>query len=110
MKQLYTANTQPEDASPERIKEFRTIVIPFQRQEEPVTVSLSAIPVTQLGEQWLNPQINLLTIHLGAGEEHGSRSLAERFNETYDEEAKREDEEFVKHVKRYHRRRFSDEW
>lgn len=37
-------------------------------------------------------------------------SLTERFNEAYDEEAKREDEEFVKHVKKYHRRRFSDEW
>jgi len=41
--------------------------------------------------------------------EHPKR-LSERFNEAYDEEAKREDEEFVKNVKRYHRKRFSDEW
>lgn len=38
------------------------------------------------------------------------RTLTERFNDTYDEEARREDEEFVRHLKRYHRRRFSDEW
>ena len=38
------------------------------------------------------------------------KTLTERFNEAYDEEARQEDEEFVKHLKRYHRRRFSDEW
>jgi len=38
------------------------------------------------------------------------KPLTERFNEAYSEEAKQEDEEFVKHLKRYHRRRFSDEW
>jgi hypothetical protein len=38
------------------------------------------------------------------------KTLTERFNEAYDEEAKREDEEFVRNLKRYHRRRFSDEW
>jgi hypothetical protein len=38
------------------------------------------------------------------------KSLTERFNKAYDEEARREDEEFVKNLKRYHRRRFSDEW
>jgi hypothetical protein len=42
--------------------------------------------------------------------QHGGKSLTERFNEAYDEEAKRDDEEFVKNLKRYHRRRFSDEW
>jgi hypothetical protein len=42
--------------------------------------------------------------------QHGGKTLTERFNEAYDEEAKREDEEFVKNLKRYHRRRFSDEW
>jgi tRNA A-37 threonylcarbamoyl transferase component Bud32 len=40
----------------------------------------------------------------------GGESLTEQFNEAYDEEARREDEEFVKNLKRYHRRRFSDEW
>jgi hypothetical protein len=38
------------------------------------------------------------------------RTLAERFNEAYDVDARREDEEFVTNLKRYHRRRFSDEW
>jgi hypothetical protein len=38
------------------------------------------------------------------------KSLTEQFNEAYDEEIRREDEEFVKNLKRYHRRRFSDEW
>jgi hypothetical protein len=38
------------------------------------------------------------------------KTLTERFNETYDEEARQDDEEFVKNLKRYHRRRFSDEW
>jgi hypothetical protein len=38
------------------------------------------------------------------------KTLTERFNEAYDEEAKQEDEEFVRNLKRYHRRRFSDEW
>ena len=42
--------------------------------------------------------------------QHDNKTLTERFNEAYDEEAKREDEEFVKNLKRYHRRRFSDEW
>jgi hypothetical protein len=42
--------------------------------------------------------------------EERPKTLTERFNEAYDEEAKREDEEFVKNLKRYHRRRFSDEW
>ncbi len=41
---------------------------------------------------------------------HDEDSLTERFNDAYNEEARREDEEFVKNLKRYHRRRFSDEW
>lgn len=38
------------------------------------------------------------------------KGLVEKFNEAYDEDAEREDKEFVKHLKRYHRRQFSDEW
>jgi hypothetical protein len=45
----------------------------------------------------------------GQGHLVGER-LIERFNEAYDEDARREDEEFVKNVKKYHRKRFSDEW
>lgn len=35
------------------------------------------------------------------------KSLTERFNETYDEEAKQEDEEFFKASKAYYRNRFN---
>jgi hypothetical protein len=42
--------------------------------------------------------------------EEQPKTLTERFNESYDDDARREDEEFVKNLKRYHRRRFSDEW
>lgn len=38
-----------------------------------------------------------------------SRSVTERLNEAYDEKAEREDEEFLKNVKKYHRRRFSED-
>ncbi len=38
------------------------------------------------------------------------KTLTDKFNEAYNEEARREDEEFVRNLKRYHRRRFSDEW
>jgi hypothetical protein len=41
---------------------------------------------------------------------HDEKTLTERFNEANNEEARREDEEFVTNLKRYHRRRFSDEW
>ena len=35
------------------------------------------------------------------------KSLTERFNEAYDEDARREDEEFFKTTKAYYRRRFN---
>lgn len=41
---------------------------------------------------------------------HQEKTLAERFDEAYDEQAVRDDEEFVRNLKRYHRRRFSGEW
>ena len=37
------------------------------------------------------------------------KTLTERFNEAYDEEAKREDEEFLRSTKAYYRRRYSNE-
>ena len=37
------------------------------------------------------------------------KTLTQRFNEAYDEEAKREDEEFFRNTKAYYSRRFSAE-
>jgi hypothetical protein len=37
------------------------------------------------------------------------KTLTERFNEAYDEDARREDEEFFRTTKRYYRRRFNAE-
>jgi hypothetical protein len=38
------------------------------------------------------------------------KTLTERFNEVHDEDAEREDAEFLAQLKHYHSRRFSDEW
>lgn len=38
-----------------------------------------------------------------------AKTLTERLNEAYDEEAEREDEEFFRNTKTYYRRRFSAE-
>ena len=56
--------------------------------------------------------VNVLWKASGQGHLIGEhpKSLTERFNEAYDEDAAREDDEFVKNVKKYHRKRFSDEW
>ena len=41
--------------------------------------------------------------------QHGAKTLTERFNEAYDEDARREDEEFFRTTEEYYRRRFSTE-
>jgi hypothetical protein len=48
--------------------------------------------------------------HIRIVRDEESKTLTERFNEAYDEEARQEDEEFVENVKRYQHKRFSDEW
>lgn len=56
--------------------------------------------------------VNVLWKASGQGHLVGERqkTLTERWNEAYDEDARREDEEFVENVKRYQRKRLSDEW
>jgi hypothetical protein len=56
--------------------------------------------------------VNVLWKASGKGHLVGERqkTLTERFNEAYDEDARREDEEFVENLKRYQRKRLSDEW
>jgi hypothetical protein len=55
--------------------------------------------------------VNVLWKARGQGHLIGQRpkSLTERFNEAYDEEARREDEEFFRTTKAYYRRRFNAE-
>jgi len=55
--------------------------------------------------------INVLWSSSGQGHLIGKRpkSLTERFNEAYDEAARREDEEFFRTTKTYYRRRFNAE-
>ena len=40
---------------------------------------------------------------------HSEKTLTQRFNEAYDEEARREDEEFFKTTEEYYRRQFNAE-
>lgn len=70
------------------------------REIVPKTATVPSKPVNVIWQ--VSGQVRLIR--------EDQRTLTERFNEAYDEEARRDDEEFVKNLKRYHRRRFSDEW
>jgi hypothetical protein len=62
----------------------------------------SAVPMERLNVTWqIYGQGHLVGQH--------SKTLTERFNEAYREEARQEDEEFFRTTKAYYRRRFNAE-
>jgi hypothetical protein len=83
--------------------------------------------ITHVGKATVEPKKNVVIqyrevvtgspqaiIHLHAdfrevAPEHGGKTLTERFSEAYDEDARREDEDFFRTTEEYYRRRPSAE-